>query len=160
MPITYADVYVFGCIPTSRLNQSELRGSLRFMKAGKHSICSLRSVLEKSPILENVPRKCEGGVVFLCFAVFWRVPVSASPDLFAKYSITLLHLSPTGLRSPVQSQVERDDWSRGRLHYFLLFFCLLFTTDMLTFFSLCQCWSSLGSITCSFPSYWTHTYIP
>lgn len=52
MPITYADVYMFVRIPTSHLNQSELRGSLRFMKAGKHSICSLRSVLE------NVPRNC------------------------------------------------------------------------------------------------------
>lgn len=66
MPITYADVYVFVHIPTSHLNQSELRGSLRFMKAGKHSICSLRSVLEKSPVLENVPRNCVG-FFFLSF---------------------------------------------------------------------------------------------
>lgn len=108
MLITYADVYMFVRIPTSHLNQSELRGSLRFMKAGKHSICLLRRVLKKSPVLENVPRNCV--VVFFsvlcCFLASPCVCLARSVllvKLFAKYSITLLHLSPTGLRSLVQS---------------------------------------------------------
>lgn len=113
MPITYADVYVFVRIPASHLNQSELRGSLRFMKAGKHSICSLRSVLEKSPVLENVPRNCGGFFLFVlcCFLASPCICLARSVLLakpFAKYSITL-HQQPTGLWSLVQSQVECVD---------------------------------------------------